>query len=156
MMTFKRNLRLDAGRKQLAVKLAKLKAGAAGDGKGQGDSGEFGISWGFDEDAVADEEDEDEEGVEGGDGEEAVRRTCFVCARSWRYFCFVVSFSPCSLCALAFGVCMLCCVSLLSVCLPACLTVDPSVVYCVSLLIFFSESAPSLVTPQKSCFSVVF
>ena len=91
MITFKRNLRLDAGRKQLAAKLAKLKAGAAGDGKGEGDSGEFGISWGFDEDAVAEEEDEDEEGVEGGD-EEAVRRlVSFVLVLGVP----LVPFSPC-------------------------------------------------------------
>ncbi|CBN74145.1 conserved unknown protein [Ectocarpus siliculosus] len=61
-----RNLRLDAGRKQLAAKLAKIKAGGAGEGggKGGGDSGEYGISWGFDEDAVAEEEDEDGDGAE--------------------------------------------------------------------------------------------
>ncbi|CAM9243574.1 unnamed protein product, partial [Ectocarpus sp. 12 AP-2014] len=66
-----RNLRLDAGRKQLAAKLAKIKAGAAGDGggKGGGDSGEYGISWGFDEDAVAEEEDEDGDGAEGDEDE---------------------------------------------------------------------------------------
>lgn len=63
---------MDAGRKQLAAKLAKLKAGAAGEGKGEGDSGEYGIGWGFDEDAVAEEEDDEEEGMEGGD-EDAVR-----------------------------------------------------------------------------------
>lgn len=68
-----RNLRLQAGRKQLAMKLANIKSGAAGDGKG-GDSGEYGISWGFDEDAVAEEEDE-EEGMEGADGEVIL---CFV------------------------------------------------------------------------------
>ncbi|CAN0454393.1 unnamed protein product, partial [Ectocarpus sp. 12 AP-2014] len=66
-----RNLRLDAGRNQLAAKLAKIKAGAAGEGggKGGGDSGEYGISWGFDEDAVAEEEDEDGDGAEGGEDE---------------------------------------------------------------------------------------
>lgn len=52
----KRNLRLEAGRKQLAAKLAKIKAGGAG---GEGDSGEYGISWGFDEDAVDDDEEDD-------------------------------------------------------------------------------------------------
>lgn len=88
---FKRNLRLDAGRKQLAAKLAKLKAGAVGEGKGGGDSGEYGISWGFDEDAVAEEEDEDDEGMEGGD-DEAVRR--FVsCVLMPQAFCFVCLFS---------------------------------------------------------------
>lgn len=66
-----RNLRLDAGRKQLAAKLTKIKAGAAGEGteKGGGDSGEYGISWGFDEDAVAEEEDEEGDGAEGDDEE---------------------------------------------------------------------------------------
>lgn len=66
-----RNLRLDAGRKHLAAKLAKIKAGAAGEGggKGGGDSGEYGISWGFDEDAVAEEEDEDGDGAEGDEDE---------------------------------------------------------------------------------------
>ncbi|CAM9682849.1 unnamed protein product [Ectocarpus fasciculatus] len=66
-----RNLRLDAGRKQLAAKLAKIKAGAAGEGaeNGGGDSGEYGISWGFDEDAVAEEEDEEGDGAEGDDEE---------------------------------------------------------------------------------------
>lgn len=63
-----RNLRLEAGRKQLALKLAKVKAGAAGGPTGDG--GEYGISWGFDDDAVAEEDDEDgEEGMEGADGE---------------------------------------------------------------------------------------
>lgn len=64
-----RNLRLDAGRKQLAAKLAKLKAEAAGGGPGGGDSGEYGISWGFDEDAVAEEEDDDGDGGENNDDE---------------------------------------------------------------------------------------
>ncbi|CAM9250797.1 unnamed protein product [Scytosiphon promiscuus] len=64
-----RNLRLDAGRKQLAAKLAKLKAEAAGGGPGGGDSGEYGISWGFDEDAVAEDDDEDGEGGENNDEE---------------------------------------------------------------------------------------
>lgn len=63
-----RNLRLDAGRKQLAAKLAKIKAGE-GAGKGGGDSGEYGISWGFDEDAIAEEEDEDGDGAEGDEDE---------------------------------------------------------------------------------------
>lgn len=70
--TVQRNLRLEAGRKQLAKKLAKIKAGVAGrgaGGEGGGDSGEYGISWGFDEDAVAEDEDEDGEGMEGDDGE---------------------------------------------------------------------------------------
>lgn len=72
----KRNLRLDAGRKQLAAKLAKLKAEAAGGGPGAGDSGEYGISWGFDEDAVAEEEDDEGDGGENNDGE-----VCLVCVR---------------------------------------------------------------------------
>ncbi|CAM9537880.1 unnamed protein product, partial [Sphacelaria rigidula] len=59
-----RQLRQDAARKQLAAKIAKVKAGGAG---GAGDSGEYGISWGFDEDAVA--EASDEEGEEDADGE---------------------------------------------------------------------------------------
>lgn len=64
----KRNLRLEAGRKQLAAKLAKIKAGSAG---GVGDSGEYGISWGFDEDAVdEDEEDDGAVGDEDGAGAE--------------------------------------------------------------------------------------
>lgn len=65
-------MRLEAGRKQLAKKLAKLKAGVAGrgaGGEGGGDSGEYGISWGFDDDAVAEDDDEDGEGMEGDDGE---------------------------------------------------------------------------------------
>ncbi|CAM9453970.1 unnamed protein product, partial [Hapterophycus canaliculatus] len=64
-----RNLRLDAGRKQLAAKLAKLKAKAAGAGPGGGDSGEYGISWGFDEDAVAEDDEDDGDGAENNDDE---------------------------------------------------------------------------------------
>ena len=61
------NLRLKAGRKQLAAKLAKIKAGGEG---GVGDSGEYGISWGFDEDAVDEDDEADEaDGADGADGE---------------------------------------------------------------------------------------
>lgn len=50
------------------AKLAKIKAGGAG---GETDSGEYGISWGFDEDAVdEDEEDDGEAGDEDGAGGE--------------------------------------------------------------------------------------
>lgn len=63
-----RTKRLEAGRKQLAAKLAKMKAGATGEGTG-GDSGEYGISWGFDEDAIAEDDEEEGDGIEGVDGE---------------------------------------------------------------------------------------
>lgn len=52
------------------MKLAKVKAGATGEGAGGGDSGEYGISWGFDEDAVAEDDEDGGEGMEGADGEE--------------------------------------------------------------------------------------
>lgn len=79
-----RQLRQDAARKQLAAKIAKVKAGGAG---GAGDSGEYGISWGFDEDAVAEES--DEEGEEEADGEGGEVRPILawlrlpMCARLW-------------------------------------------------------------------------
>lgn len=63
-----RTKRLEAGRKQLAAKLAKLKAGGTGEGTG-GDSGEYGISWGFDEDAIAEEDEGEGDNLEGVDGE---------------------------------------------------------------------------------------
>ena len=100
--TLQRNLRLEAGRKQLAKKLAKLKAGVAGRGAGEeggGDSGEYGISWGFDEDAVAEDEDEDGEGMEGDDGEVMI-------SLSYELFCCVGlrALHTCDTCA--FGVVM--------------------------------------------------
>ena len=57
--------------------MAKLKAGVTGR-EGAGDSGEYGISWGFDEDAVAEDDDEEEEGMEGVDGEGMVSLSCQV------------------------------------------------------------------------------
>lgn len=66
-LSCQRQLRQEAARKQLAVKIAKVKAGGGGGG---GDGGEYGISWGFDEDAVAEDSDgEGEEGMEGEGGE---------------------------------------------------------------------------------------
>lgn len=73
-----RKLRHEAARKQLETKLAKLKAERGGQGAGGGDSGEYGISWGFDEDAVA-EEDEEEDGDDGDDGEVNPLLVCCRC-----------------------------------------------------------------------------
>lgn len=73
-----------------------MKAGAAGEGKGEGDSGEYGISWGFDEDAVAEEEDEDEAGMGDVDGEVrafifAPNHRLFLCAWFLEKFHYVAS-----------------------------------------------------------------
>lgn len=47
----------------MEAKLDKIKAETGG-GLGGGDSGDYGISWGFDEDAVAEDDEDEGDGVE--------------------------------------------------------------------------------------------